>query len=265
MLTVRIEGLDELKRKMSDMERKQLPFAAAKALTRCAQIAQANASMQIRQKLDRPTRYSMDMLFNKPATKTNLTAMLYVKDGLGGSITQKTNGKSQADVLGHLFTGGKREWKRFEKLMHQAGIMPTNMSAIPGDAAPLDAYGNIPRAFIVQLLAYFKAFGEQGSLSNMTDRTRSRFEKKQGRAIAGAGVQYFIVKNKRGANGLYPGIWKRVTMYGGSAVKPIIIFGKRRPEYARRFDLLAIMEDARDDNFAQEFNEAMAEAIRTAR
>ena len=36
MLTVRIEGMEELKRTLNDMGRKQVPFAAAKAITQTA-------------------------------------------------------------------------------------------------------------------------------------------------------------------------------------------------------------------------------------
>ncbi|MCX7178961.1 MAG: hypothetical protein NTX56_09380 [Proteobacteria bacterium] len=181
-----------------------------------------------------------------------------------GAPMVRMSAQNQMAVIGHLFVGAQREWKGFEKALMRVGVLPANMAAIPGDGAPLDQYGNIPRGFMIQLLAYFSAFRESGSLQNMTDKTRGRFERRLSKKAAGA-LQFFAVKDNKSGRGLHPGIWQRVNYsHGTSAVKPIIIFGKGRPTYRKFIDIAAIGDAAYRDTFDAEYDAAFAEALRTA-
>lgn len=273
MVTISIKhDLDKLTRHLNDMAKKQIPYATARALTKTVQGAKADARAQLIGRLDRPTRYTTESMYIKPATKQKLEAMVYVKDS--GTL-QKSGMKSQADVLGHLFAGGKRRHKNFEGALLRRGYMSRGEIAVPGGACPLDAYGNIPASFVVKMLSYFQAFGETGYKANMSAKGRSRMEKKMGRAAAGAGVQYFISRGPGHSfgggswkNGRYQklprGIWLRTSFGHGSSVKPVIMF-VNEGAYKRLFDLQAITHRAINENFSSEFSAAFAEAMRTAR
>lgn len=273
MATISItHDLDRITEHLNEVQKKQVPYAAARALTKTVQVAKAEADRQIVAKFDRPTKYATGAMYIQPATKKKLEAMVYVKDR---GITQKGGAKSQADVLGHLFAGGKRRHKNFEAAFMRMGYMARGEIAVPGAACPLDAYGNIPAAFIVQLLAYFQGFGEQGYRANMSAKGRARMEKRAGKSVGGAGVHYFISRGRGHWSGagawthgraqkLPRGIWQRQTWAAGSSVKPVVMF-VREGAYKRFLDLPAIAHTAIDTNFTSEFAKALDEAMRTAR
>ncbi len=273
MITISIKhDMTNITRYLDDIQRKQVPYATARALTKTVQGAKDEAGKQIAQRLNRPTRYATSAMYIKPATKAKLEAMVYVKDA---GMTQKSGMKSQADVLGHLFAGGKRKHKNFEGALLRRGYMSRGEIAVPGAACPLDGYGNIPAAFIVKLLAYFQSFGESGYKANMTAKGRARMEKAAAKGAAGAGVQYFISRGpghwfgrgswKNGRSQKLPrGIWQRQTWSAGSSIKPVIMF-VNEGAYKRYFDLPAIASSAINANFSNEFDSALSEAMRTAR
>ena len=78
-------------------------------------------------------------------------------------------------ILNAQAWGGRRHDKRSEVALRRAGILPTGyQTAIPDDArgGPYpgsdDGRGNLRGAFLVQLISYFRAFGEQGYKANMS-------------------------------------------------------------------------------------------------
>lgn len=281
MLRVTLVGFERLKESVSDIGRKHVPFAAARALTQVAENARMDTVRQIAHKLHAPTNWTRQSMFKKPATKTDLTAMVYLKDaegtrryGNGGSSVAA--GQNKARIIGHLFSGGSRELKAFEVAMIRSGIMPKGTVAVPGAGAPMDGNGNIQRGFIVQMLAYFKGLRE--SKDWMTDAGRARFGKRQGKkvGVGGAAVEYFVSRGKgnwfgRGAwkqgriQKLPPGIWMRAQTAGGTAIKPVIMFVRKTPRYKQYFDLEAIARTALARDFDPQFQFSMAEAMRTAR
>lgn len=68
MISVKLEGFDQLRRQFGQFER-QLPFAAARALTETARKARAAVTASLPQVLDRPTPFTMNAFTVKEATK----------------------------------------------------------------------------------------------------------------------------------------------------------------------------------------------------
>lgn len=139
--------------------------------------------------------------------------------------------------------GGPRRQKRFEKALQARGLMPPGTFAVPAGGAPLDSNGNIPGSFIVQLLSYFNAFGEQGYRPNMMDKRRKQIEK-VGRSIKGYrtinGVAYFV-SNGSGHNSHLPaGIYSKTGTHG-SNVRPVILF-VRTPSCSARLPFFETVE-----------------------
>lgn len=106
---------------------RQVPFAAAKALTDTARAAQKVATSEIDRVFDRPVEFTRKAIGISYATKQTLTAKVFVKD-------------LQAAYLGLQVSGGTRTPKR-------------RALVIPGQNLPLNQYGNIPKGKIKALLA----------------------------------------------------------------------------------------------------------------
>ena len=252
--------ISELQSNIRDIEKRHIPFAMAKALTKTAQQVQSEEVKVMRSTLDRPTTYTMKSLYVKPATKKNLTSMVYFKDKSSAG-----KGNPAANWMLPQITGGKRNLKRFESALRRIGVLPLGMYIAPGEACPLDAYGNIPGSFIVQILSYLRAFGEQGYRANITDKRKASLKRGSKRA---QGYAYFVSKGKGEWYGrqqhLPPGIYKRIGFAAGSAIKPVMMFVKE-PSYSKRFPFFETAKRVIDRNLKTNFNEAMSEAIRTAK
>lgn len=275
LFTLHWVGFDDMRKRLTGIAKEQMPFATARALTRVAQIAQAETSMQLRTRLQAPTEFATNSIFVRPATKTALSSMVYVKNmGRVSTGKRKKTGKSQEEVLGHLFSGGSRAMKGFEVVMlRRLGVLPNGWAAVPGAGVALDSHGNIPRGFFNQMISYFNANLSKNDW--MTSSSRKRFENRIGKKNAGA-VQFFISRGKGNWFGkrswksgrlqnLPPGIWMRTSYgHGGTSIKPIIMF-VRTPNYKRYFNLPEIAQQAFDRNFGAEFAESLADAIRTAK
>ena len=101
---------------------------------------------------------------------------------------------------------------------------------------------------IVQIVSWFRAFGEQGYKANSTDKTRARLgkDKKNGTR----GFAYFVLRQKTGK--LPAGIYQRFAFAAGSAVKLVMLFVKS-PNYKRRLDFYGIAEKAARAEFDRAF------------
>lgn len=232
----------------------QMPFATAVALTRTAKLAKEEIERQLPSLIDNPTAYTMRGFRLYPATKRKLLAEVDFRVAMG-------RGTQGRDYLSPIVYGGERKLKAFERSLQRVGLLPSGMAAVPGNAAKLDAYGNMSRGQIVQILSYFKAFGQQGYRANINDKRKAAMAKGNKRTGA-RGISYFV---GRPNGGRHPtGIWQK-TDFGelGSAIKPIIIF-VTKPSYRKTLDVPGIAQRVIKDRFAEELQRSVAEAKRTA-
>ncbi len=241
--------LDDLRRKIANIAQEQIPFATALALTRTAQAASAAVKQEMTRVFDRPTPFTLNSLRTSAATKTRLQAAVYMKD-------EAVKGTSTINAIGHQALGGQRAFKRSEGALRRLGMLANGENMVPGAAAQLDAYGNMSRGQIVQILSWLQAFGEQGYRANMTAATRTRRARGTART---RGVGYYF---KRDAPGR--GIYMRVNTGFGSAIKPVLLF-VRRAQYRKRLDMNAVVERVSREQFRSWFADALQEAQRTQR
>ena len=232
-------------------DKKQVTFATRVALTRTAQKVKVAEEREMRDVFHNPTPFTMSGLFVRPATASNLTAEVKLKDFAG-------KGTAIASYLAPQIKGGLRGSKRFERALQAVGALPPGYRVVPGSAAKLDAYGNMDRGQIVQILSYFRAFPEAGYKANMTDKKREALQrgskKKQGFA-------YFV---GRPGDRLPLGVYQRVRFASGTAIKPVMIF-VRSAVYQAVFNFEEVAQRTIDKEFGTEFAQALAEAMRTAR
>lgn len=249
MTTINIAAdIKEAQRALDVVSKRQIPFATTLMLNELAKSTKARTESEIRRELDRPTNYAQRMIGVKFANKSTLTSQVNVRGSVSGG---------EIKVLGHLFAGRSRSGKGFEGALVRKGIMPNGMWAMPGEGAPLDAYGNIRRSFIKQLIDYLTA--------NKVVRKSAQFENRTRKQVKGATTSKYFVVNQRKQGGLPLGIWQHVGFGSGRALRPVIIFVDKEPIYDRYFNLEknasgVVARDAR-----MEFDRAMAKAIATAK
>jgi hypothetical protein len=249
----------------------QVPFAASVALNATAGRAQKDVQASMRQVFDRPTPWVVNSLRIKRATKANLVAELAFKD--------KNSVENSRSMVEPHIAGGDREYKGMEKRLAKIGLLPKGYNAVPGGGAKLDAYGNMSRGQISQMLNVLGTYTEAGY--NKADaRTRARLAKGNAKKNI-YGFEYFVSFGKQGrltmaieggeravmvrgrATHLTPGIYQRVQTGFGTSLKPILIFVKRA-KYRARLPFYAITEAAAAKHFEPEFNKAFEAAMKTA-
>lgn len=234
---------------------RQIPFATKLLLDELAIGVKAEQEREIRRIFDRPTPYTQRSLFLRRATKNRLQARVWVKDDLAGA--------PDTNYLDSQVFGGARRFKRFERALQRVGVLPAGWYAVPGVGATLDTYGNVSRGQIVQLIAYFDAFGEQGFRANLGTRGRERLRRgTRGRQAK----EYFVaLPGVRRTAHLQPGIYEaRFTGFGRTAPKPVLVF-VRSVSYQKRWDFEGIARRYIERNAERVWAEAWATAVRTAR
>ncbi len=236
----------------------QVSKAAAKALTDAAFEARKVVQQEMDRSFDRVTPYIRRSITVKPATPDSLVAIVEPR-------YQGGKGVDPANVLRATIYGGPRKQKASERAFQRAGILPAGYSIVPGEAVPLDRFGNIKGSFIVQLIAYFGAFGEQGYRANTTAKRKAKIAN-VGRSAGGyktiGGVEYFIATGKLRSgrsSHLHAGIWSRTGIHG-STVKPIMMF-VRTPNYSKRLDFYGRPVKAALDKFNPRFRYHMRNII----
>lgn len=207
--------------------------ATAKALSDAAFEGRKAILADMEAKFDRPTPYIRRSIQVQRATADKLTASVE-PTYMGGK------GVDPQNVLRHHVFGGQRTVKASERAFQRVGILQPGYSIVPGSACKLDAYGNIPRGFMNQLISYFGAFGEQGYSANMSAKRKDKLANRS-RTASGYktlnGVAYFVAwgKLRSGRSSHLPyGIWSKTGIHGVD-VKPVLIF-VRTPAYTRRLD-----------------------------
>lgn len=238
MIKISLEGAAAIKRAMSDIEKRQLPFATALALTRTANKVERAEVAEMVRVFDRPTRFTLNSLFVRPARKSRLEARVWVKDYAS---------KAEAPTRWLLpeVEGGARNQKRSEKLLGARGILSPGRFLMPGSDMPLDGSGNISRGRIQKVLSGLGAQGDKHA--NSTDSKRS----------AGNRSRFFVMG--RGANAL--GIAERT---GKGGLKWMLAFGKG-PTYRDRFDFYGVADRTARRHLPVELGKALRDAVLSAK
>jgi hypothetical protein len=227
---------------LTDLQRRQLPFASARAITKTAIQAKAELREEMARVFDRPTPFALNSLRIQSATKTRLEARVWLKDewSVGSKGTPATK------YLAPEIFGGGRGQKSMERALHQAGILPSGMVCVPAINAELDAYGNLPPGQIVQMLSSLGVM--QDIWARQTRRSMRRHRTPS---------EFFVMTQR---NHVPFGIYRRK----GSVVKPFIHFVKA-PRYQPRFEFFDVAQKVVDRDLARNFNESMRQALETAR
>lgn len=258
--------VSQVQRKLQDLAMRKIPGAALRTVNDLAFAIRADTYDAMRKRFDRPSSFTLrSMEVIKGNSKASPSAWVGLR-----------RDPYYRKALAHEFSGGLREWKRMEGALYRRGILTKGEGMVPAAGCPLDANGNPRSGFVVQMLAYFSAYGEAGYKSNMTASSRPKFNKRFSRQqkIHGA-VEFFVSRGKgmwTDRNGvqryqkLPRGIYMRVK-FGSSdqtAIKPVFLFVKLGA-YQQRIDLEHIgrmtVQAKANSLFAGNLSKAIAYAL----
>ena len=210
-----------LERALLDMSRELKDKAAATAVSRTAARARLELRDRMPEIFNRPTSFTVNSIRYKADPGARSAALFISEDA--------PKGTAPATYLRAEIMGGARRDKRSERAFIMRGSMAPDQQMMPGEGAPRDAHGNIPRGFITRIMSRIGAFGEQGYAANASATTRRRLAK-QKLAHRSSGTDFFVGKNRDGR----PGAIYRVI--GNHQIRPVLIFADRKAHYRKRFD-----------------------------
>ncbi|MEP1934959.1 MAG: hypothetical protein ABJJ37_27105 [Roseibium sp.] len=141
-------NFDAFLKGVTDVEKRQIPFAIALTLNATIEDVETNTVKSLLRRLDRPTPFTLRGLAKRKATKRNMVATLFFKD-------------LQADYLEKQETGGERRPKG------RAITIPVGQR--------LNKYGNMPKGAIKRLLARPDVFsGRVNGVGGIWQRPKGR-------------------------------------------------------------------------------------------
>lgn len=246
---------------------KQARFAGAVALNHALRAARDAERAAMARSFDRPTPYVV-------RNGVNITLADYRKTGpLVGEVHVVSEGQAApGKALRAGVQGGARRAKRSELLLRRLGVLPAGHLTVPGRAAKLDAYGNITRGQILEVLAWFQAFPERGTggarawRDNITDMGKDR--RRRGTRNR-SGFEYFAVKPGDKSR-LTPGVYRR-SLGGARFVGPVgqrpqaVLVFVPSAQYQQRLQFVEEAQRAVLDELPAAFNRALGRALETAR
>lgn len=276
------DNLREVVAGLDAVETRHAPFATRRTLNRLARECASEGNLEIMRVIDKPLARTMSAVkVFQGATRERPFAVVNVHDGEKGYAIDDP--RALAGSKGSIFPnrylaaqieGGPRVTKRFESALIKRGVMPPGMQAIYARRSGyLDQFGNLSGARIVQILAYFQAFPEQGYRANLNGAGRDRLmigrrNRRTGERSFGKGRKFgfsYFVSN--GSDGLHPGVWERNYpngIDGKTFIKPVLLFIKPA-SYRVRFDFYRVMERTIERELIPTFREEMAKALASAR
>ena len=210
---------------------RKIERCTALALNKTAERAQSDVQGEQSRVFDRPVNFTQRPMRIKRATYSSPVATL-------------TAGPRQTNYLEPEVLGGGRKVKAYERVLRGAGVLPAGYYSVPAKALKLDAFGNIPRGMLVQILRQIAAIGGYGN-AKLADREK---------AVRGARRHgAFFVMQPGNEQRLPPGIYR----WQGRDSYMVIAF-VRPPIYRKRLDLHRVGSRSVADHFATEFGKVFA-------
>ena len=215
--------------------------ALADALNHTLNQAGQALTVEMANVFNRPTPFTLNAVRVLNAKPNSLEAAVWVKDEKDNA----SKGQAPEDWVAPQVFGGSRSEKKSETLLRAKGILPAGQFIVPAAGARLDAYGNISRGQMVQILSGLSAIeGKAGYTANASDKWRSL---RKGHAQA-----FFVLR--RGKTPI--GIAER----RGKAMIMVLAFVSQ-PQYRRRLDFHGVVERTAEANLEANIDKAITDAL----
>lgn len=235
---------------LSDLEKRQLPFAVQTALNLTADELRTAYQREMRDSFDRPTPYTLRGVRVRYATKKSLNAEVRLQDAGG------RNRPSQ--YLRPEVEGGPRRMKAYE-------IQLGRRYTVPGKEMARDRYGNLQGGIITRALAQMGIL--RGGVTQRTsqDQADAAAKLKQRRKKMGrAGKPVYFV-GRPGGGRLPEGLWERRKDGRFWVTRPVLIFLDQAPTYSPRLEWEFTAQHVHRTHFETNFRQALAYARATAK
>lgn len=245
-IQLQIQGLDAVRQQLGQQAR-QADYAASRALTSTAYAINTQLKTDMAATFaGGATAYTLRAFKVQPARKDNLQASVTLRTDTQGAALP------YAKALGHLFTGGRRSYKKIEGWLRGRRLLPQGYTIAPGAGMPLDRFGNMRQAALTEML---------GVLGN--PRSNLRIYRRSGAGKAQKAVGYFVAL-PGDTSGHHPGIYKRIETGPSSTLRPMVLYV--RPTTYRRFiDLQRLGQEVVAKTFQPTFDDELAKALASAR
>lgn len=252
LLAISVDPGNVLGRQLSDLERKQLPFAMQLALNDTAFQTRQEWSEEMVRVFDRPTPLTQRAVLYRKATRDRLSAEVYVRD-------EAFKGTPPSKYLEAQVMGGSRRQTGKERKLATAGLLPSGQFVVPGAGAQLDAYGNISLGQVNRILSQIGA--QSDATANESGASRGRRVRREGRKT-GYTTQFFALKKRRGR--LAAGVYQRIQLGRlGSAVRSVLRF-VTKVSYRPRYEIYNLAQRIFDRRFPANFERSLSAAVSSA-
>lgn len=224
-------NVDTLLRRLGEIQNESVPFWTAYALTKTAEDIKDREVEVMAEVFDRPTRFTLNALYVKPASKRDLTAVVMFKEGFGSVPAWR--------YLGPQVMGGPRDKKSHERALERSGIISADEFCVPGRGVKLDSHGNMSGSLITRILSSLGANPDPHS--NTTARSKRRNPNR---------TNFFVLRaHGRAPDGVYES-------KGSRTLVPVLLF-VRQPQYRARFPFYETARLIFAQNFARHFRDAV--------
>lgn len=159
MLKITIDT-SALRSSLPDIQRK-ITRCTALALNDVARTAVDLLQQKQTAVFDRPVNFTQRGYRIKRATYSGLQATVFALP-------------RQDNYLQPEVSGGPRKVKAYERAMRAAGILPAGCYTVPAKSLRLDAFGNIPRALLVQILRQTASSGGTYANAKLADPIKAQ-------------------------------------------------------------------------------------------
>lgn len=241
--------LDELRQRFQQFSDTRFQSGLAAAVNETAFAVRDVWGGQIVTRLDRPTRLSSRAPQVVRADVGRLVAEIRLSDSVPGD----PGGVAPSEYLATQARGAAdRRVKKFERALQSAGAMPAGWKVVPGRYAQRDAWGNISRHQIIEVL---NQLGQD--LSPGYQKVISRNAAKRAASAARAGRVYVAIPRRQGQ--LEAGVYYRDRR---GNLLPVFFFVSRT-RYAARLPLDGAAGKTVAQLLPAAINKAMAARLRT--
>jgi len=237
-------GLDHMIGKIDRIQYLEVPYAASVAINRVAVLAKDAIRAEMPRAFDRPVPFTLNSLYLKVSTKTNLEAELGLRD-----FAPKGNPASK--YLAPQIYGGPAYATRFQKSLRFKGILAPNRYAIPtqSDNLRVNQYGNVTPGMYTEILYKLKAFRDMSAFSYSKHSKTKR-----------QGADIFAITEGNTKSNLYPGIYDRRGMKNKEGA---LFYFRDTPKFIGKFPFHRIGSEAAANNWNKESGGALAMALAT--
>lgn len=259
-MKIEISGIKELRDSLREFSDRRFNAAVATALTRTAVAVRNEAQREMQTSLDKPTPYTVRQLRYAAATADRPVAAVgfnisAIQDIRGNVLRYEDRAPGETPAGKYLSvqqTGGQRRMKRLEEALKAAGALPAGWFIVPGQGARIDAYGNVSRGQVIQVLSQLKLQIVSGTSRNMSQRSAIAAQRK-------AGGRFFVIPP---GQKVQPGIYQREFI--GRNIAPVFIFAKSA-NYRPRFQFDRIAQQVRERELPVQLQRAIAQAAERLR